>query len=324
MARPLRVEFAGAIHHVMSRGNARAAIVADDADRWRWLRLLERATLRHGWRVFTLALMDNHYHLFLQTPEPNLSLGLHQLNSGYATYFNARHRRVGHVLQGRFKSIVVEEHGYWLELSRYVHLNPVRAGLVSRPEDWPWCSYAGYHRPARRLKWGDYGRVLAEFGGDTPAGRAAYRDYVAEGLGRPLDSPLSKAVHGAVLGSDRFVARIRRILRGRDEDEQVPDLARLRRAATMGQVIAAVVSRLGGAPDTWQPGRRCDDISRAVAAHVARETAAASSREIAAALGYRHLSSISAACRRVEQALANGRLRDDIEAILKDLAEPGH
>ena len=182
MVRPLRVEFAGAVHHVMSRGNARGAIVADDADRWRWLRLLERATLRHGWRVFALALMDNHYHVFLQTPEPNLSVGLQQLNSGYATYFNARHRRVGHVLQGRFRSIVVEEHGYWLELSRYVHLNPVRAGLVSRPEDWAWSSYAGYHRPARRLKWVDYGRVLAEFGGDTPAGRTAYRDYVAEGL----------------------------------------------------------------------------------------------------------------------------------------------
>ena len=182
MARPLRIEFHDAIYHVMARGNERRAIVRDDVDRRKWMSLVERTVARHRWRVFAFALLDNHFHLFLQTPEADLSAGMAHLNGSYAGYFNVRHRRVGHLMQGRFKSVVVDDQGYWRELSRYVHLNPVRARLVQRPEDWAWSSYAGYHRPARRLEWVCTERVLAEFGGDTAAGRGAYRQYVAEGL----------------------------------------------------------------------------------------------------------------------------------------------
>ena len=127
MARPLRIEYSNAIFHVSSRGNARQTIVRDVADRDKWVELLRRSVEEQGWRLFAFALMTNHFHLFLQTPEPNLSKGMQHLNGSFAGYFHARHGTCGHLFQGRFKAIVVESEGHWLELSRYVHLNPVRA-----------------------------------------------------------------------------------------------------------------------------------------------------------------------------------------------------
>ena len=321
MARPLRIEFPGAIYHVTARGNARQAIVLDDVDRRKWLSLLERTVERQGWRLFAFALMGNHFHLFVGTPQPNLSSGMAHLNGSYAGHFNARHGRVGHVMQGRFKSVIVQDEGYWRELSRYVHLNPVRAGLVGRPEDWPWSSYVGYHRVARRPGWLCYERVLAEFGGDSAAGRRAYRHYVGEAVGAKLDSPLSRAVHGLVLGSDAFVAKVRRMLTGRAEEVELPDLRRLKRPACMADVIAGVTARLGGNPEDWQPRRRCDAICRAVAAHVARQATSCKTQQIAAALGYGNPSSVSVACRRVEEAMKRRpALARDIKAITAELA----
>ena len=319
MARPLRVEFEDAVYHVMARGGERRAIVRSDGDRDKWVRLLGRTVERFGWRVYSFALMDNHFHLFLQTPQANLSAGMAHLNGSYAGYFNYRHGRVGHLFQGRFRSVLVEERGYFLEVSRYVHLNPVRAGLVSRPEAWPWCSYEGYHRLARRQEWLDCERVLAEFGGDTPAGRKAYRRYVAEGLSGRLDSPFAAAVHGVVLGSDAFVARVRRMLADRSADADLPTLRRMQKGAEMARVVAAVVERLGGEPHRWLAGRRCDDISRAVAAYAARQATSLSGRQIADALGYRAGSSVTVACRRVEAALDSGRLAPAVRSILSEL-----
>ena len=305
MARPLRIEYPDAIYHVTARGNARSAIVSDDRDRRKWLRLLADTATRCHWRVFAFALLDNHFHLFLQTPEANLSQGMHDLDGTYAGYFNDRHERVGHVFQGRFKAILVEGQGHWLELSRYVHLNPVRAGLAARPEDWPWSSYAGYCRPARRLAWVEYSQVLDEFGGDGPDARRAYLVFVEDGLGRKLDSPQSRAVAGAVLGSEGFAARVREMLRSRPRDSEMPALKRLTTRPSVERVVRAVAAEFGCDASRWRPGRRADGLPRAVAAHLGRDLAGAPSQAIAAALGYRSLSSVTVACRRVERASAD-------------------
>jgi len=134
MARPLRLEFADAVHHAMSRGIEGRSICRDDTDRKIWLEILARAAERFDWRVFAFSLLDNHFHLFLRTPEGALAPGMRQLNGDYAGYFNRRHGRLGPLMQGRYKSVLVEGAGHWAELSRYVHLNPVRAGLAERPE----------------------------------------------------------------------------------------------------------------------------------------------------------------------------------------------
>ncbi len=141
MARQLRLEYPGACYHLTARGNEQQTIFHDDADRQQFLRLFGQEILQQRWRCYAYCLMGNHYHLLIETPEPNLSRGMRRLNGSYTQRFNWRHQRVGHLLQGRFKSLVVERDTYLLELCRYVVLNPVRAGLVETPQEWLWSSY---------------------------------------------------------------------------------------------------------------------------------------------------------------------------------------
>ena len=141
MARQLRLEYEGALYHVTARGNGRQAIYLDDTDRRRFLDLLGQEIEQQQWRCYAYCLMDNHYHLLLETPEGNLSRGMRRLNGTYTQAFNRRHERVGHVLQGRFTSILVDKDAYLLELCRYIVLNPVRAKLVRTVHAWPWSSY---------------------------------------------------------------------------------------------------------------------------------------------------------------------------------------
>jgi REP element-mobilizing transposase RayT len=141
MARPIRIEYPGAVYHVTARGNARMAVFVDDADRMGFLEILEDVIKRFNWLCHSYCLMGNHYHLLLETIDGNLSAGMRHINGVYTQYFNRRHDRVGHVFQGRFKAILVEKERYLLELCRYVVLNPVRAGMVKLPEEYGWSSY---------------------------------------------------------------------------------------------------------------------------------------------------------------------------------------
>jgi len=141
MARPLHIQFEGAVYHVTSRGNARQDIFIDDEDRGVFLSTLGEVVDRFRWICHAYCLMSNHYHLLIETPSPNLSRGMQLLNGVYTQRFNRRHERFGHVLQGRYKAILVEKESHLLELARYVVLNPVRAKMVRSVRDWPWSSY---------------------------------------------------------------------------------------------------------------------------------------------------------------------------------------
>ncbi len=316
MARPLRLEFDGAVHHVMSRGIEGRKICLDDADRNLWADILARAAERFGWRVFAWCLLDNHFHLFLRTPEAGLAPGMRQLNGDYAGYFNRCHGRLGPLMQGRYKSVLVENAGHWGEMSRYIHLNPVRAGLVERPENWFWSSYRAYHRPALRPEWLDCGTVLGEFGKDDKTARRAYRKFMAEGLGRKLDNPVSRAAHGLVLGSDEFVAKVRKMLSGRAAHGDVPALGRMRRGADLEALAERLAGRLGADRSGWQPGRRDGDLSRAKCAYALRAATGARDRELAAVLGYRSASSVGAACRLVGQAARSAAARKELKELV--------
>ena len=141
MARPLRIEYPGAIYHVTSRGNARSTIFDDDEDRWRFLDILSTVVKRHRWLCHAYCLMGNHYHLLIETPEANLARGMRQLNGIVTQSHNRFHNRSGHLFQGRYKAILVDKENYLLELCRYIVLNPVAAGMVKAPENWPWSSF---------------------------------------------------------------------------------------------------------------------------------------------------------------------------------------
>ncbi|MFQ5597977.1 MAG: transposase [Nitrospiria bacterium] len=163
MSRPLRIEFPGALYHLTARGNARQNIFLDD-DRQRFIDLLGREIEQQRWKCYAYCLMDNHYHLLLETPEANLVQGMRRLNSVYTQSFNRSHGRIGQVLQGRYKSIVVERESYLLELCRYVVLNPIRAKKVKRIGDWPWSSYRATVGKAKAPTWLEIGWVLKQFG----------------------------------------------------------------------------------------------------------------------------------------------------------------
>ena len=204
MARPLRIEFAGALYHVTARGNAQADIYADDADREQFLTVLQHAVDRYDWYCHAYCLMDNHYHLLIETNSPTLSKGMKFINGTYTQYFNRTHKRVGHVFQGRFKGLLVQKEAYLLELARYIALNPVRAQMVRSAKDWPWSSYratAGFTKAAACLTtdW-----VLGGFAKTKPVAQQRYRAFVQQGKGQP--SPWQALKNQIYLGDDEFVS----------------------------------------------------------------------------------------------------------------------
>jgi REP element-mobilizing transposase RayT len=206
MSRPLRIELPGALYHVTCRGNAREAIYLDDDDREEFLAITGTVIERYHWRAHAYCLMSNHYHLVLETPEPNLSRGMRQLNGVYTQRFNRRHQQVGHVFQGRFKAILVDRDPYLLELCRYVVLNPVRAGMVPEPGAWPWSSYRGTAGLAAGPAWLTTDWLLAQLAERRQDARARYRRFVAAGIARP--SPWEALRNQVFLGDDGFVSRL--------------------------------------------------------------------------------------------------------------------
>jgi putative transposase len=310
MARPLRIEYAGALYHVISRGNEQRRIVTDDADRRKRLEWLRRAVETYGWRLHAFALMSNHEHLFVETPQPNLSVGMQYLNGSYTGYFNRRLARCGHLFQGRFKAHLIEEQGYFQVVSRYIHLNPVRAGVVRRPHEYPWSSFAGYVRPAVALDWVTYERVLRDFGpGSLAVCRRRYMRYVQAGVDEPTSSPLADAVEGLIVGSEDFIERIRGLLSSRAVDHAVPALERLRARPPIDNIATLVLKRLGSGCEQWAVGRRSDSGGRAVAAYLCRCRYGYPCTEIATALGFASVSGVSRSVRRVEANMSEFRRR---------------
>jgi putative transposase len=223
MARQLRLEFPGALYHITARGNARADIYSDDTDRQTFLALLGREIAQQGWQCYAYCLMTNHYHLLIETPEANLSGGMRRLNGVYTQSFNRRHGRVGHLLQGRYKSVVVEKESYLLEVCRYLVLNPVRAGLVGHARQWGWSSYratAGYEEGPQ---WLEVSGIRGLFGGPVPQAMKAYRRFVQEGIGQ--GSMWEEVVGQIFLGSAVFLARMAGLVKGQSLDN-VPAVQR--------------------------------------------------------------------------------------------------
>src|SRR3970040_1017299 len=206
MARPLRLEFAGALYHLTSRGDHRDKIFLDDEDRRTFLDLLGKEILQQHWICYAYCLMDNHYHLLIETPEPNLVRGMRRLNGVYTQAFNRRHGRVGHVFQGRYKGILVDKDSYALELCRYIVLNPVRAGMVRHPQDWRWSSYQATAGPSAAPDWLDVDWLLRQFAHETRRARYAYRRFVSAGIGRA--SPWVQLRGQIWLGGEEVLAQI--------------------------------------------------------------------------------------------------------------------
>lgn len=220
MARPLRVSYPGAFYHVTARGNERKEIFSSNRDRLRFLSYLESAHMRYGALFHGYCLMENHYHLLLETPRENLSQIMHHINGAYTIYYNVKTSRSGHLFQGRYRSILVEKDAYCLELSRYIHLNPVRAGMVKSVEEYPWSSYLAYIGKREARQWMETGFVLASFGEDVSTARERYREFVKEGEEKKVGNPLEQVHASTILGREAFCAFVQKKI---EENMRVPD-----------------------------------------------------------------------------------------------------
>lgn len=227
MGRPLRIEYPGAFYHVTSRGNEQKDIFKSEADREKFLTYLDSAAERYGAVFHAYCLMSNHYHLMIETPEGNLSRIMKHINNSYTNYFNIKRKRAGHLLQGRYKAILIEADAYAAELSRYIHLNPVRAKMVSSPEEYKWSSYRFYSE-GEAPSWLSTGFVLGYFGTEPEEQSRSYRTYIMEAIGKKHVDPLAGSVASTILGSDDFVRDIKeKYLEGRNSERDIPALREL-------------------------------------------------------------------------------------------------
>lgn len=238
MTRPLRLEFAGALYHVTARGDRKSAIFFDDTDRLAWLSMLGTVCERFHFVVHSYCQMNNHYHLMVETIEGGLASGMRQLNGAYSQYFNRRHDLVGHVFQGRYKAILVQKESYLLELSRYIVLNPMRAGIATSLADWRWSSHPHFMRTEGKPVWLETDWLLGRFGPDRVSARQAYNAFILNGRG--LLSPLRAVRHQMLLGDRAFVARHINAV----EPETLEGIARMQRR-TVALTLEEYAARYG-------------------------------------------------------------------------------
>lgn len=218
MARPLRIEYPGALYHVTSRGNAREPVYLSDVDRNLFLGILSSTVKRYNLLLYAYCLMENHYHLLIETPEANLSSSMRYLNQIYTQRFNKTHKRVGHLFQGRYKSILVQREKHLLALCRYIVQNPVRAGIVQHPEEYQWSSCrqtASLEPPAEYLSvdW-----ILSQFGQTKSLARKEYRKFISVIQDQ---GPVGPDKQGVARGSAAFIAKLSEALWEKEDIEEI-------------------------------------------------------------------------------------------------------
>jgi putative transposase len=221
----MRIEFPGAVYHITARGNERKKIFLNDRDREIFLNTLRQVIDRFHWLCHSYVLMDNHYHLLIETVEANLSRGMRQLNGVYTQEFNRRHARIGHLFQGRFKAILVEKDDYLIEVSRYIALNPVRASITGKAEEWPWSSYRAMIGIEKPPAWLSVDWILTQYGSNKKTAAAGFKKYVEKGNGG--DYPVEELRGGWILGNEKFMERIQGLIEEKEGFAEIPRPQRL-------------------------------------------------------------------------------------------------
>ncbi len=327
MTRPLRINLAGGWYHISARGNKRQAIYNDNRDRAHFLDLIGEMIERHQVRVHAYVLMTNHYHLLIETPEANVSQAIQWLNVSYSVWFNKRHESSGHLFQGRFHSVLVEKGAWGLEVSQYLHLNPVRvtglglgkadrkqynAGRRAEPSaeeegrwlavlrGYKWSSYGAYAGYERGAEWLTRRVLLGRLRRKGRRPEEIYRREVESQIkGQQKESPWLALHAGAVLGTKTFLARVRQVAEG-DEGEQ-PGLKALRVRFSFEDVVRAVEKEKG---ERWDQFRdRRGDWGRDLALLVARRKCGMTQKTLGEAVGGLRAVAVNIAMRRMANRL---------------------
>jgi len=306
MARPLRIEYPGAFYHVTSRGNEQKDVFKSQKDREKFLEYLASATNRYGAVIHAYCLMSNHYHLLVETPGGNLSQIMRHINGAYTTYFNVKRKRSGHLFQGRYKAILVEADEYATELSRYIHLNPVRAGMTVRPEEYQWSSYRSYLGQVKVPEWLQTEFILGYFGGRAPDTANKYRQFVEELLECEYDSPLNATVASTILGSERFVGEItERHLGEKKAERSVPAVKGLAVRPSIDEIISKVNTVLG----------EDSELTRSMSLYICQRHSGAKLKEIGERFGISDAAVSQANRRLVLRAGQDKELKKVVERV---------
>ncbi len=307
MPRKLRVQFPGAIYHIVARGDGRRILFHDQGHYDRLTRGLADEVLRSEWVVVAFCWMPNHIHLLLQTPQPNLSSGMQHWLSGYANWYAKRNQRPGHLFQGRFKSFAVEDAGYFWTLSRYLHLNPCvgKNPLVEHPKLWPHSSYPGFAQDSNQLEFVDYDSLWnnwsAEYGGRDPV--TAYRRFVEQGLATGVTNPLKEALDDWVIGSQAFLKKIVRLAPGASK-QGGQRLIRRSSAWSLGEIFQFVADEYGVDRSDYV-GFRSSAPGREVAALLCRQLTSSTLAELSEYFGLQHPDSAANLVRRANRQIAS-------------------
>ena len=286
MARPLRIEYPGAYYHVISRGIGRESIFRNNRDREKFLEYLETAAERFSIIIHTYCLMSNHYHLLMETPEPNLSQSIQWLNVSYATYFNKKRKRSGHLFQGRFKAILIDADAYLKQLSRYIHLNPVKAKIVASPGQYRWSSYSAFTGKQARPIFLETDWLLSTFGKSKKEAIKNYIDFVEEIDISSLENPSKNLTAGLILGDTDFINWVKdTFLSGRKDDKEMPQLKKLKPLISEEIVVEQVAKAYNCNADfILQKGRKRNK-AREVAIYFARDLTGLSCKDLGSYFG---------------------------------------
>jgi len=316
MARPIRVVYENAFYHVTSRGNARGRIYRDDFDRDMFLDIVKAAYRRFNFIIHAFVLMDNHYHLLIETPHANLCASMHQINGVYTQAYNRRHKVVGHLFQGRYKALVVDRDAYYLELIRYIHLNPWRAKIVKEVGDFKYSGHRAVIDKEWAKRWNDwYDRdiILKEFGRSENEAVRRYVEFVNAGKG--MENPLAKAIGGYALGDRSFADWLwEKFIDGKNLRE-LTGSKRLKTQVDFDDVVSAVSKEFEVAPaDVFKSdrGRAGVNARRGVALYILNRHSGMTQIEIGRRAGKMNRAAVSEAVRRFERELIK---RDDAKRI---------
>lgn len=297
MARPIRIEYPGAVYHIICRGNNRQAIFRDDADRKRYLEKLSFYCQEKNVELLSYCLLSNHVHLLVETPEGNLSKMMQAFQTSYTVYFNKRHGRTGHVFEQRYKAMVVDKNNYLLQVSRYIHLNPVSARIVERPQDFRWSSYTAYLK-GKGLTALKTESILGYFSGSKSRRIRQYGDYVEGDRAENTRNPAPEPIKQIFIGDEDFVDAVRR--KGK---KSFVDDARY----SFKQIVEAVCGVMGADREEIREPKRSEKVQRCreILCYIARRHGEVGLPELARFLQVKELSTASHAVRRAQARLKN-------------------
>ena len=318
MARPWRIQYEGAIYHIMSRGVGRGKIFLNSDDYIRFLSYLEKATKKFKIEIFAFVLMSNHYHLLLRTIEPNISKVMQWIQASYSIYYNLKHNRSGHLFQGRFKSVLVEDESYWTNLSLYIHLNPIRAGIVDEVSKYKWSSYHDYINLEKVHNWLGSDAVLKEFGANIKESKKEYRKLIRGVLGKEKDF-LEDLKYGIILGSDKFLAWMQKefIDRKGGRDSELSQKRQVSDNGILNKVIEEIVNSYKIRKETLlERKRRIPAEARDVGMYILKNNTWLKNREIGVAFGVSESAVNKAALRLSGQIKTQKHLKMKLDKIV--------